>query len=84
MTIFFTGSITLDKFNLKVNFCFSFPFHSQSDSENPSLNLLSRLGLLSGAEVESLGGLPNLATPSDHLPLVSTFAWKYQPSSQFQ
>jgi len=59
-------------------------FYSQSDCENPSLNLLSRLGLLSGAEVESLGGLPNLATPSDHLPLVSTFAWKFQPSSQLE
>ena len=54
-----------------------FNFTSCSNSDNTTLTLLSRLGLLAGCEVDSLGGLPNLAAPSDHLPLVSTFSWKY-------
>ena len=51
---------------------------SGGHEKNPSLHLLGRLGLLAGEEVDSLGGLPNLATPSDHLPLASSFLWQYE------
>ena len=38
-----------------------------------NLKLLSRLNLLSGKEVHTLGGLPSMAFPSDHLCLVAKF-----------
>jgi len=56
-------------------------FYSRSEEGEPSLELVSRLGLLAGSEAEEMGGLPNLATPSDHLPLVATFTWRLPPSS---
>ena len=37
------------------------------------LQALCRLGLLTGGEIYSKGGLPNLLQPSDHLPLMASF-----------
>lgn len=47
------------------------------DHKNSPLKLLSRLGLLAGEELDSLGGLPSLASPSDHLPLAANFLWNF-------
>ncbi len=52
--------------------------NSGLEFKNPNLQLLSRLGLLAGQELDGLGGLPSLASPSDHLPLVARFLWKYK------
>lgn len=39
-----------------------------------SLKLIGRLTLVSGNELKRVGGLPNFSQPSDHLPVVCSFA----------
>ncbi|XP_057372122.1 protein angel homolog 2-like isoform X2 [Daphnia carinata] len=53
-------------------------FHNGRESLRPNLQLLSRLGLLTGEELDALGGIPSLASPSDHLPLAARFIWNYR------
>jgi len=56
-------------------------FHNDSEASDSSLHLLSRAALLSASQVKSLGNLPNVASPSDHLPLVASFLWNYGKDS---
>ncbi len=53
-------------------------FSGSVDQKRSHLKLLSRLGLLAGKELDALEGLPSLASPSDHLPLVARFLWTYE------
>lgn len=53
-------------------------FHNGRETGRSNLHLLSRLGLLTGEELDALGGLPSLASPSDHLPLAARFLWNYR------
>ncbi|KAI9550997.1 hypothetical protein GHT06_000238 [Daphnia sinensis] len=53
-------------------------FHNGRESSRCNLHLLSRLGLLTGEELDALGGIPSLASPSDHLPLAARFLWNYR------
>jgi len=56
-------------------------FHSDSEASDSSLHLLSRTALLAADQVESLGKLPNVVSPSDHLPLIASFLWNYAKPS---
>ena len=56
-------------------------YDSDSEASDSSLHLLSRAALLSASQVKSLGNLPNVASPSDHLPLVASFLWNYGKDS---
>ena len=54
--------------------CFSVPWNwSKKECEERDVALLGTYGLLSGEECNAMGGIPNAACPSDHLPLLAKF-----------